>query len=128
MFSALKDLEGYVDWWPEIKRVDKLAEGRFDVTARSFLPYELRFVTTQSVLDETTGMIEADLRGHLNGFSRWTLRESDGGTIAVFEEEVDTAKGLLNALAPVARAAFRYNHTLMMRHGEAGLRELLRSG
>jgi len=83
-------------------------------------------VLSQSVLDEDTGVIEADLSGHLNGFSRWTLTELNGATVAVFEEEVTTAKRLLNVLAPVARPVFRFNHTLMMRHGQAGLQDLLR--
>jgi len=126
VFEVLRDLEGYVAWWPEIKEVHKIEEGRFDVTARALLPYELRLRLSQSVLDEDTGVIEADLSGHLIGFSRWTLTELSGATVAVFEEEVTTAKRLLNLLAPIARPAFRYNHTLMMRHGQAGLRDLLR--
>ena len=70
VFEVLRDLEGYVAWWPEIREVHKIGEGRFDVTARALLPYELRMVLSQSVLDEDTGVIEADLSGHLIGFSR----------------------------------------------------------
>lgn len=125
VFEALKDLEGYVAWWPEVKDVKRIAEGRFEVVVRATLPYELRFVTSQSVLDESTAIIEAGLRGDLNGFSRWTLTQGNGFTGAIFDEEVHTGKRLLNVLAPVARPAFRYNHTLMMRHGQDGLRRLL---
>jgi hypothetical protein len=125
VFEALKDLEGYVAWWPEVKEVKRIAEGRFEMVARATLPYELRFITSQSVLDESTGIIEAGLRGDLNGFSRWTLSQRNGHTVAVFDEEVHTGKRLLNVLAPVARPAFRYNHTLMMRHGQEGLQRLL---
>jgi len=125
VFEALKDLESYVEWWPEVKEVKRIAEGRFEVVARATLPYELRFITSQSVLDESTGIIEAGLRGDLNGFSRWTLSQRNGHTVAVFDEEVHTGKRLLNVLAPVARPAFRYNHTLMMRHGQEGLQRLL---
>ena len=125
VFEALKDLESYVEWWPEVKEVKRIAEGRFEMVARATLPYELRFITSQSVLDESTGIIEAGLRGDLNGFSRWTLSQRNGHTVAVFDEEVHTGKRLLNVLAPVARPAFRYNHTLMMRHGQEGLQRLL---
>ncbi len=125
VFEALRDLEGYVAWWPEVKEVKRITEGRFEVVARATLPYELRFITSQSVLDERMGIIEAGLRGDLNGFSRWTLSQRNGHTAAVFDEEVHTGKRLLNVLAPVARPAFRYNHTLMMRHGQEGLRRLL---
>lgn len=125
VFETLKDLEGYVAWWPEVRDVKRIAEGRFEVVARATLPYELRFITSQSVLDENAGIIEAGLRGDLNGFTRWTLSQSNGHTVAVFDEEVHTGKRLLNVLAPVARPAFRYNHTLMMRHGQEGLQRLL---
>lgn len=125
VFEALKDIERYVEWWPEIKLVSRIDEGRYEVVARATLPYELRFVSSRSVLDEDQGILEAGLRGDLNGFSRWTLEEGDGLTVAVFDEEVHTAKPLLNLLAPVARPAFRYNHTLMMRHGLEGLQRLL---
>ncbi|MDQ4058370.1 MAG: polyketide cyclase [Actinomycetota bacterium] len=125
VFEALKDLEGYVAWWPEVKDVKRIGEGRFEVVARATLPYELRFISSQSVLDEKRGILEAGLRGDLNGFTRWTLSQREGATIAVFDEEVHTGKRLLNVLAPVARPAFRYNHTLMMRHGQEGLRRLL---
>ncbi|MGH2827763.1 MAG: SRPBCC family protein [Actinomycetota bacterium] len=125
VFEALEDLKGYVAWWPEVKTVKCIAEGRFEVVVRATLPYELRFITSQSVLDKNTAIIEAGLRGDLNGFSRWTLSQENGRTVAVFDEEVHTGKRLLNVLAPVARPAFRYNHTLMMRHGQDGLRRLL---
>ena len=125
VFETLKDLEGYVAWWPEVKDVKRIAEGRFEVVARATLPYQLRFITSQSVLDENTGIIEAGLRGDLNGFTRWTLSQRSGRTVAVFDEEVHTGKRLLNVLAPVARPAFHYNHTLMMRHGQEGLQRLL---
>ena len=124
-FETLKDLEGYVAWWPEVKEVKRIAEGRFEVVARATLPYELRFITSQSVVDENAGIIKAGLRGDLNGFTSWTLSQREGATVAVFDEEVHTGKRLLNVFALVARPAFRYNHTLMMRHGQDGLRRLL---
>ena len=53
------------------------------------------------------------------------LRSDAAIVTAVFEEEVTATKALLRYLAPVARPAFRANHTLMMRHGQAGLRVYL---
>ena len=110
-----------------MKRSARLSDGSYELVARSFLPYELRMVLTESVIDEGAGVLEANLDGDLEGFSRWTLREQEGKTIATFEEEVVTHKRLLNALAPVARPVLRYNHTVMMRHGERGLRRYLQT-
>jgi hypothetical protein len=81
----------------------------------------LVFRTRQSVRDTRNGLLEANMTGDLEGFSRWTVTPTGNGTLAVFDEDVVANKGLLRALEPIARPAFKANHWLMMRHGEAGL-------
>jgi hypothetical protein len=125
VFAVLRKGESYERWWPQVKRSARLSDGRYELVARSFLPYELRMVLTESVIDEGAGVLEANLEGDLEGFSRWTLREREGRTIATFDEEVVTHKRLLNVLSPIARPLLRYNHTVMMRAGERGLRRYL---
>lgn len=127
VFEVLRKGESYERWWPQVKRSARLSDGSYELVARSFLPYELRMVLTESVIDEGAGVLEANLDGDLEGFSRWTLREQEGKTIATFEEEVVTHRRLLNLLAPVAGPVLRYNHTVMMRHGERGLRRYLQT-
>lgn len=99
-----------------------LAPDSSRITARSLLPYDLAFVTRQSRRDIDALVLEATMTGDLEGFSRWTLRAEGVRTTAVFDEEVITRKSLLRRLPPMARPAFRANHALMMRHGQAGLR------
>ncbi|MGH2699913.1 MAG: SRPBCC family protein [Actinomycetota bacterium] len=125
VFDVLRRGETYERWWPEVKRASRLNDGRYELVARSFLPYELHMVLTESVVDEGAGILEASIMGDLKGFSRWTLLERGDRTIAVFDEEVVTHKRLLDVLAPLARPLLRYNHTVMMRHGERGLRRYL---
>lgn len=127
VFEVLKRGENYERWWPQVKRSARLSNGRYELVARSFLPYELRMVLTESVIDEGAGILEAKLQGDLEGFSRWTLSERAGKTIALFEEEVVTHKRLLNTLSPIVKPLLRYNHSVMMRHGERGLRRYLSS-
>jgi len=127
VFAVLRKGESYEWWWPQIKRSARLSDGSYELVARSFLPYELRMVLTESVIDEGAGVLEANLEGDLEGFSRWTLSEQEGRTIATFDEEVVTHKRLLNLLSPVARPLLRYNHTVMMRAGERGLRRYLQT-
>jgi hypothetical protein len=132
LMSVLDDLESYPAWWPEIREVRPLGARRFEVVARSFLPYELRFVTDA---DEpraglggpkaVAGIIEVRLSGDMEGTMRWTVEESDDGCRLVYDQEVSTNKRLLNVMAPVARPGFKANHALMMRHGEAGLRTFM---
>jgi hypothetical protein len=127
VFEVLRKGENYERWWPQVKRSVKLSDGSYELVARSFLPYELRMVLTESVIDESAGVLEANLQGDLEGFSRWTLTERADKTIALFEEEVVTHKRLLNTLSPIVKPLLRYNHMVMMRHGERGLRRYLSS-
>ncbi|HWC11923.1 MAG TPA: SRPBCC family protein [Acidimicrobiales bacterium] len=123
--SVLADPESYPDWWPEIRSVEALGDGRFQMVARSLLPYELRFVSEERPERSGRGVIDAALSGDLEGFARWTVTEVPGGCRLVYDQEVKTHKRLLDLLAPVARPAFRANHALKMRHGQAGLRTFL---
>lgn len=122
--TVLSDVMSYSAWWPEIRSVDHLGEGRYAMVARSTLPYALRFVSTDTTTgaDRQLGVIEASLSGDLEGWARFTVEEIGDGCRLTYDQEVDTNKALLNMLAPVARPAFRANHGLMMKHGEAGLR------
>lgn len=125
VMSVLDDLASYPAWWPEIREVRPLGPKRFEVVARSFLPYELRFVSAADALDMAAGIIDARLSGDMEGTVRWTVTEEPDGCRLVYDQEVTTHKRLLDVLAPVARPGFKANHAVMMRHGEAGLRTFL---
>ncbi len=121
VFEVLRDVHTYPAWWQEIKEVRELNEDRFFYRVRSLLPYWLEFESVRTVEDPVMGVLEAHLVGDLDGFTRWTVSEAGSATDVVFDEEVETRKRSLNLLAPVARPAFKVNHTLMMRHGRRGL-------
>jgi uncharacterized protein YndB with AHSA1/START domain len=121
VFRVLADLESYPRWWPGMRRVRRLDETTFDTEVRSVLPFSLVFRTITARQDERTGLLQADLRGDLEGFSRWTITAEEGGCQAVFEEDVIATKLLLRILAPIARPVFRWNHGLLMNRGERGL-------
>jgi hypothetical protein len=124
-YAALHNLASYPAWWPEVKEAKRIDEKTFRLRCRSTLPYDLIFETAQAVQDPATGILEASMTGDLEGFSRWTIKPGPEGSVMRFDEEVTTNKRSLNLLAPIARPAFKANHTLMMRHGEAGLRTFL---
>ena len=125
VYGVLSDLATYPEWWPEIRRAVQVGDDSAVLTCRSTLPYDLVFTTTQSRRDPDAGVLEAALDGDLAGFSRWTITADGNSTLAVFEEEVEARKRLLRVLAPVARPAFTFNHSLMMKHGQAGLKARL---
>ena len=122
LVAVLQDLGSYPAWWPEIREVHPRGDNRFEVVARSLLPYELRFVSEAAPTIPGPGVIDARLSGDLEGSVRWTVTPQGGRCRLVSDQEVDTHKRLLDLTAPVARPAFRANHALMMRHGQAGLR------
>lgn len=121
VYGVLEQLGDYPAWWPEVRRAEPTSEHTFELTCRSILPYDLVFATTQERRDPAAGVLQATMAGDLDGWSRWTITPARTGTIAVFEEEVDVTKRLLQVTAPVARPAFWANHWLMMRHGRTGL-------
>jgi hypothetical protein len=122
VYDALERLPDYPTWWREVRTTEQLTDHTFRVSCRATLPYDLVFTSTQEVRDPLGRVLQARLVGDLNGFSRWTIAAAPtGGTDAVFDEEVVATKPLLQRLALVARPAFRANHSLMMRHGQAGL-------
>jgi ribosome-associated toxin RatA of RatAB toxin-antitoxin module len=122
LFEVLSDIGDYPAWWPEVKQMVRIGENRVAARVRSFLPYELDFEMEQVVKDRGARVLEVRMAGDLEGFSRWTLSPSGDGSRLLFEEDVEATKRLLVRFAPVARPAFKLNHSFMMRHGEAGLR------
>lgn len=121
VYLALAELDDYPTWWPEVRAATRIDDDTYRLTCRSRLPYDLAFVTRQSRRDPQARILEARLSGDLEGFSRWSLTTLETGTSAVFDEEVVANKALLRRLEPIARPAFRANHTLMMKHGCRGL-------
>ena len=63
------------------------------------------------------------MAGDLSGYSRWRIAPTSAGARAVFEEDVVAEKPLLRRFAFPSRVPA--NHTLMMRHGQHGLRTYL---
>ena len=122
VYEALRIVGDYPAWWPQVCRADWVGDGTYDLVVRSLLPYNLRFRSTRSREDPTGRVLEAALSGDLEGFSRWTVTASGGGTLLVFDEEVVARKALLRRLAVVARPALVANHAVMMRTGCRGLR------
>jgi hypothetical protein len=92
---------------------------------RSFLPYEINYVLVPEIADRGHGLLQARVDGDIVGRIRWQIDPHRSGSIAHFEERVETQVDLLNLLAPLARLAFEANHQVMMRDGLIGLKAYL---
>ena len=65
-------------------------------------------------------LLEGDATGELEGVGRWRLFEQDGATAVLYEWSVRTTKPWMNAMAPFAAPAFRWNHDRVMALGRRG--------
>jgi hypothetical protein len=89
------------------------------------LPYDLTFVIQRDVEDPAGRVLRASMTGDLAGTSQWTVEADGEGTVAIFDEDVVVRRTLIRTAGLVARPALTFNHGLMMRSGERGLRSYL---
>jgi hypothetical protein len=127
VFDAIDDAAAWPSWWKGVQRTELLEEGdedgigrRWRLVWRSRLPYELAF-ESRTTRRERPWLIEGEASGELAGWGRWRLYEGAGATAAIYEWNVRTTRPWMNALAPLARPAFAWNHDVVMRQGAEGL-------
>jgi hypothetical protein len=122
VFAVLADVETYPQWWPQVRSTRRVDDTSGEVTCRSLLPYDLVFVLHRDLEDPESRVLRARMTGDLVGTSQWTVTADGEGSLAVFDEDVAVGKSGLRAAGRVLRPALRFNHDLMMRAGERGLR------
>jgi hypothetical protein len=127
VYTALADTEGYQQWWPQVREIQRLDADTGRVRIRSLLPYTLDLVLHRAVQDEARGILRVDIEGDLQGWCSWQLGGEAGGTRAQFSQEVDVATTLLLRTPLAVRPLLRGNHAYMMRSGERGLARHLAS-
>jgi uncharacterized protein YndB with AHSA1/START domain len=127
VWEALYDSERWPEWWRGVQAVRVLEPGDADrvgeltrYTWRSRLPYSLEFDVVTTRVDRPH-LVEGTARGELAGEGRWRLFEGRGSTAVTYEWNVRTTRRWMNALGPIPRPAFRWNHDLVMREGGEGL-------
>ena len=127
VYAALADVAAYPRWWPQMRRARSIDDHSGELTCRSLLPYDVTFVIEREIEDPVTRVLRGRLSGDLTGDSQWTVAAGGAGAVAVLDEDLVVGKGLLRAAGVVTRPALKFNHGLMMRSGEIGLRRLLES-
>jgi uncharacterized protein YndB with AHSA1/START domain len=128
VYAVLAEVEAYPRWWPQVRRARRLDESSGELTCRSLLPYDLVFVMHQELEDPDSLVLRARMTGDLNGTSQWTIRPDGDGARAVFDEDVSVGSGLMRAAGRLFRPALKFNHDLMMRAGQKGLRAHVTAG
>jgi hypothetical protein len=126
VFDVLKDSKGYPDWWKGVTSCEVLEPAGADgigeldrFSWKSVLPYTLTF-DIRATRIESPYLIEGEASGELEGVGVWRLYEGRG-TAVTYDWRVRTTKRWMNALGPLPRPAFVWNHDLVMRQGGVGL-------
>jgi hypothetical protein len=125
-WAVLFDGEGWTTWWPSVRQAELLMPGAPDGLGRRLryrfttrLPYTLTFEAQLVEVTEPTRLV-AVASGELAG--RWTCDLVQDGEYVVVRPvgAVRTPRRWMNALAPVVRPVFAWNHAALMREGGHG--------
>jgi hypothetical protein len=126
VWEAIAHPVNWPDWWPGVERVVEVDHGDqdglgsvYDHWWTSVFPYTVDFRTTTTRIDKPH-LIEAHADGKLAGIGRWRFFQGSA-TAVTYEWDVRTTPAWMNALAPLARPVFAWNHNVLMRRGGAGL-------
>ena len=131
VFYVLQHSETWPQWWRGVTKVEQIAPGddagignvrRY--TFKSRLPYRLTF-DMRSTRIEPPHHLEGAASGELAGTGRWSLEARGEGVHVRYEWDVETTRWWMNLLGPAARPIFTWNHDVIMRWGEDGLRTRL---
>jgi hypothetical protein len=86
---------------------------------RSVLPYVLEF-EFELLRVQPPSLLVGRARGELAGLGTWRVYEGEAGTASTWEWQVETTRAWMNALGPLARPVFAWNHHRIMRWGAEG--------
>jgi uncharacterized protein YndB with AHSA1/START domain len=128
VYAAIEDADSWPQWWRGVLSSVVLQAGDADgigsvrrTVWKSALPYKLEF-DSEVVRLEKDKLIEVRAFGQLDGHGLWRFEPAgDANTNARYDWTVKTTKPWMNALSPIARPLFRWNHDVIMRWGEQGL-------
>lgn len=127
VWDAIYESERWTEWWRGVEVAERLAPGdeaglgqigRYIWRSRVPYPVEFEVVTTRV---ERPALLEGHASGGLEGVGRWRLFAEDRTTAVLYEWNVATTKRWMNAIAPLARPLFKWNHDQVMRRGGEGL-------
>lgn len=131
IWALLQHAEQWPTWWKGVIKVETLKPGDENgvgtvhrLTWRSQLPYNLIF-ESKVVRVMPYSEIAGEATGELAGTGVWHLSQEGSITRVQYNWDVSTTKAWMNALAPIARPFFAWNHNVVMHWGGEGMAKLL---
>lgn len=134
VWTALTQPEQWPSWWPGLRAVRTLSEGRPGGLGRvcrllwdTGLPYSLH-ITVETVEVLHHQRLRGRASGTLRGDGLWLLRSQGKQTDVTYVWRVQPGPAWMRALAPLLAPVFGWNHRRLMRAGGAGLARHLGCG
>jgi uncharacterized protein YndB with AHSA1/START domain len=131
VWEAISHPLEWPQWWKGVVAVKELEPGDADgmgalhrYSWKSALPYRLDFDMRVTEVDEPL-RLEGTADGELRGTGTWNFEPNGAKTVVRYNWDIETTRRWMNALAPLLRPAFEWNHDWVMRSGGKGLGELL---
>jgi hypothetical protein len=133
VWTALRDVPAWPEWWRWCKRIDVVAPGDEDGIGGRYLnrigsPLLYGFEYEVEIVDVVRPRsITVSSKGDLEGTGLFQLDPGDeGGTEVDFTWLVKTPKWWMSLLAPLGRRAFVWNHDKLMTDFGQGLANVTR--
>jgi uncharacterized protein YndB with AHSA1/START domain len=119
------------EWWKGVVGTQELEPGDdagvgavHRYTWKSALPYKLEFDMRVTKVEPNV-LLEGEAFGELEGTGVWTFTPTEHGTTVRYNWDIRTTRPWMNALAPLLKPAFEWNHDWVMNSGGRGLAALL---
>lgn len=131
VWDAIYNSTEWPNWWKGVVAVNELNAGdergirgirRY--TWKSALPYKLSF-NMQLTQREDGKKLAGIAFGELEGNGTWVFEQKNNTTFVTYYWNVITNKPWMNYLSFLLKPAFTYNHNIVMRWGEQGLKRKL---
>jgi hypothetical protein len=131
VWDVIYAIERWPEWWRGVQSVTELFHGDGDGEGsiyrhvwRSKIPYAVQFDVTVTEVHRPN-VIVASAEGGLAGTGTFRLFEAPLGTSVTYDWQVATTKRWMNAVAPIGRPLFAWNHHAVMKQGGVGLARVL---
>lgn len=127
VWAEVGDPLNWVNFWSGLERTDVIEAGdaggvgtTYEFVFKSLLPYRLRLRATVTER-RPCEHLRIETSGELVGVAVFDLSEVDGKTTSTLVWETRTTIAWMNAVAPLLRGLFEWNHDFLMKKAGAGL-------
>ncbi len=131
VWDAIFDSDQWPEWWKYVEKVTTVEKGDAqEIGTVKIFEWSTKFFYTihfhsRLIENEYGKRLKGEAWGELEGTGLWTFEEHDGLTTATYHWDVSTTKPWMNFMAPILKPLFKFNHDIVMKDGEVGLRKRL---